>query len=52
MLGYSPDWRWGAEGSNSDWYPSIRLFRQESIGNWANVIDKIKQQLQLMATSQ
>jgi hypothetical protein len=31
------DWRWGVEGETSPWYPSLRLFRQTSMGNWSNM---------------
>lgn len=36
-LKYSPDWRWLLERSDSPWYPTVRLFRQESIGDWSKV---------------
>jgi tetratricopeptide (TPR) repeat protein len=29
-----PDWRWQTNRSDSDWYPSARLFRQENSGDW------------------
>lgn len=36
-LKYSPDWRWLLGRSDSPWYPTMRLFRQESIGDWSKV---------------
>lgn len=42
MLPWCPEWRWLLERVDSPWYPSIKIFRQESIGNWNSVIQKIK----------
>ncbi len=30
-----PDWRWLLDRSDSPWYPTMRLFRQETDGDWA-----------------
>lgn len=32
------DWRWGAEGSTTPWYPSLTLFRQSTPGDWEPVV--------------
>ena len=37
-LRWIPEWRWGLEGEITDWYDSVRLFRQPSDGNWDAVI--------------
>jgi hypothetical protein len=39
------DWRWGLDGEQCDWYPSMRIFRQEHQGCWAPVIEDVKQAL-------
>jgi Flp pilus assembly protein TadD len=37
LLDYAPDWRWGGRGDRTIWYPSMRLFRQEQLGDWSPV---------------
>jgi tetratricopeptide (TPR) repeat protein len=32
-----PDWRWMLDRSDSPWYPTMRLFRQTTEGNWREV---------------
>ena len=41
MLAHTPDWRWLIDRTDSPWYPSARLFRQNSPGNWAPVIEQL-----------
>ncbi|MCT7986420.1 tetratricopeptide repeat protein [Laspinema sp. A4] len=45
LLAYTPDWRWGLEGSDSPWYPTLRLFRQQQPGDWQKVGDRIATEL-------
>jgi hypothetical protein len=45
LLPYNCDWRWLLDRDDSPWYPSVRLFRQQQIGNWATVTDQVKNQL-------
>ena len=42
LLPYSPDWRWMLDREDSPWYPSMRLFRQPSPGDWDSVIQSVK----------
>jgi tetratricopeptide (TPR) repeat protein len=41
LLGTAPDWRWGVEGEVTQWYPSVRLFRQRRSGDWVGVLDEV-----------
>jgi tetratricopeptide (TPR) repeat protein len=45
LLPYSADWRWFLDRSDSPWYPSARLFRQTSAGDWDSVIEKVNMEL-------
>mgnify|MGYP000932209518 FL=1 len=45
MLPWNPDWRWQHGRSDSDWYPSARLFRQQVPGDWGMVIDSVAAEL-------
>jgi Flp pilus assembly protein TadD len=38
LLHHAPDWRWMTERADSPWYPSLRLYRQTTPGDWAPVI--------------
>ncbi len=41
-LAYSSDWRWMLARTNSPWYPTMRLFRQASPGDWHGVFQQIE----------
>ena len=52
ILQYAADWRWMLKRSDSPWYPSLRLFRQPSHGDWAGALKKIKNALSRWMESQ
>jgi tetratricopeptide (TPR) repeat protein len=45
VLSYSPDWRWLTEREDSPWYPTMRLFRQRTAGDWSEVFDRVARSL-------
>jgi Flp pilus assembly protein TadD len=50
LLSHAPDWRWLLDRDDSPWYPSIRLFRQDSGGEWKSVLDRVASELKGFAT--
>jgi tetratricopeptide (TPR) repeat protein len=41
LLPHLADWRWMEERETTPWYPTARLFRQSSPGDWAGVIERV-----------
>jgi tetratricopeptide (TPR) repeat protein len=42
LVPFQPDWRWLLDREDSPWYPTARLFRQPSPGDWESVIVKVR----------
>jgi tetratricopeptide (TPR) repeat protein len=45
LIPFQPDWRWTLDGETSPWYPTARLFRQASLGDWHGVIARVAAEL-------
>ena len=45
LLKRVPDWRWLLDRADSPWYPTMRLFRQKSPGDWPGVIGRVAGEL-------
>ena len=41
LLPFAPDWRWLLRRDDSPWYPSLRLFRQATLRDWATVVARV-----------
>ena len=39
------DWRWMLDREDSMWYPTARLFRQTTDGDWASVVSRVNEEL-------
>lgn len=44
LLPFNPDFRWGLGRSDSPWYASMQLFRQQAAGEWLPVLDEVARQ--------
>jgi hypothetical protein len=46
-----PEWRWLLHRTDSVWYPTVRLFRQQAVGDWSGAFAAMQPELkQLLAT--
>ena len=45
LLPHAPDWRWSLNREDTPWYPTARLFRQTTRGDWAPVIARVAAEL-------
>jgi len=44
-ISFAPDWRWLQDREGSPWYPTMRLFRQQTIGDWPEVFARMTEAL-------
>ncbi len=51
MLPVNVDWRWMLRREDTPWYPTMRLFRQESPGDWFGVVDRIGREMDRLCGS-
>ena len=52
LLHAAPDWRWMDTRADSPWYSTMRLFRQERVGEWGTVVARITEELRRATASQ
>lgn len=41
LVPYAPDWRWMMTRTDSPWYPSMTLFRQDASRSWTEVLSRV-----------
>jgi tetratricopeptide (TPR) repeat protein len=49
LLPFSPDFRWLLDRTDSPWYPTMRLYRQNAIGDWDTPLERLRQELAIVA---
>jgi tetratricopeptide (TPR) repeat protein len=45
LLSDNPDWRWFMDTESSPWYPTIKIFRQDQLGDWSSVLKRVELEL-------
>jgi hypothetical protein len=50
-LAFAADWRWLLGRDDSPWYPTMRLFRQPTAGDWNSVFAEVAHELRTMQSS-
>jgi tetratricopeptide (TPR) repeat protein len=48
MIDHVSAWFWSGESRATPWYDSIELFRQPEIGEWAPVLAKVRERIELI----
>jgi Flp pilus assembly protein TadD len=41
LLPFTPDWRWLRDRDDSPWYPTVKLYRQQAVGEWNDVLARV-----------
>jgi tetratricopeptide (TPR) repeat protein len=49
LLPWVTDWRWMLARQDCPWYPTMRLFRQNKLENWPEVIARVAHELEVVA---
>jgi tetratricopeptide (TPR) repeat protein len=45
LIPFSPDWRWLLDRTDSPWYTTIRIFRQDAVGDWDGPLERLHREL-------
>jgi hypothetical protein len=48
-LAQAADWRWMTRRKDTPWYPTVRLFRQDRVGSWDAVFERMREFLAAMS---
>ena len=47
LLPYDSEWRWFTDEEKTPWYDSIKIFKQKNTNDWKEVIQRVKDEIQL-----
>ena len=45
VVPYEVNWRWHENHKKCDWYDSVKIFRQKSMGKWDSVFEDVEKNL-------
>ncbi len=48
LLPHVSDWRWFNSNEETIWYENFRIYRQEKPGDWTDVVNKVKIDLDIL----
>ena len=51
LLPHTPDFRWLLDRNDSPWYPTVRLFRQGALLDYAGVFERVRAELAALAAA-
>jgi hypothetical protein len=51
ILPFAADWRW-LQGDTTQWYPTVRIFRQVRTGDWRGVVERVADALEAQIVAQ
>jgi tetratricopeptide (TPR) repeat protein len=49
LLRHSGEWRWSYGRSDTPWYPSMQIFRQQAPGRWSDPVEELRARLAVLA---
>jgi hypothetical protein len=49
LVDVNPHYSWCRVGTQTPWYPSVRVYRQKAMRSWRNVLEEVRQDLQSLA---
>jgi tetratricopeptide (TPR) repeat protein len=52
LIPFVPDFRWGLEGETTPWYPTARILRQTTRGDWAPVLAEARAHIDRLVSPQ
>lgn len=52
ILTCTPAWQWLLDRDDNPWYPTMRLFRQQKLGQWNDVFHRVAGQLRILLARQ